>query len=125
MFEVEYCNNPELGDIHSTDIKYDYTFDVEFNAKLKDLDKFLFLVDMHTIINSCGDDLLSITIDDFDEFWKINKQLLNFVNAIYCYKEYVDSYEPSLKLITEKYYNMKNGIDLYVILEIILFINRL
>ena len=82
MFEVEYCNNPELGDIHSTDIKYDYTFDVEFNAKLKDLDKFLFLVDMHTIINSCGDDLLSITIDDFDEFWKINKQLLNFVNAI-------------------------------------------
>ena len=72
MFEVEYCNNPELGDIHSTDIKYDYTFDVEFNAKLKNLDKFLFLVDMHTIINSCGDDLLSITIDDFVEFWKIN-----------------------------------------------------
>lgn len=107
MFEVEYCNNPELGDIHSTDIKYDYTFDVEFNAKLKDLDKFLFLVDMHTIINSCGDDLLSITIDDFDEFWKINKQLLNFVNAIYGYKEYVNSYEPSLKPITEKYYDMK------------------
>lgn len=107
MFEVEYCNNPEVGDIYSTDIKYDYTFDVEFNAKLKDLDKFLFLVDMHTIINSCGDDLLSITIDDIDEFWKINKRLLNFANAIYGYKEYVNSYEPPLKSITEKYYNMK------------------
>ena len=44
MFEVEYCNNPELGDIHSTGIKYNYAFDVEFDAKLKDLDKFLFLV---------------------------------------------------------------------------------
>lgn len=107
MFEVEYCNNPELGDIHSTGIKYNYAFDVEFDAKLKDLDKFLFLVDMHTIIDSCGDDLLSINIGDFDEFWKINKRLLNFVNAVYGYKEYVNSYEPSLKSITEKYYNMR------------------
>lgn len=107
MFEVEYCNNPELGDIHSTGIKYNYAFDVEFDAKLKDLDKFLFLVDMHTIIDSCGDDLLSINIGDSDEFWKINKRLLNFVNAVYGYKEYVNSYEPSLKSITEKYYNMR------------------
>lgn len=107
MFEVEYCNDPEWGDIHSTGIKYDYAFDVEFDAKRKDLDKFLFLVDMYTIINSCGNDLLSITIGDFDEFWKINKRLLNFVNAIYAYKEYVNSYEPSLKSITEKYYNMR------------------
>lgn len=107
MFEVEYCKNPEIGDIHSTDIRYDYDFDVEFDAKLKDLDKFLFLVDMHTIIDSCGDALLSVTIDDFDEFWKINKLLLNFVNAVYGYKEYVNSYEPSLKPITEKYYNAK------------------
>ena len=107
MFEVEYCNNPELGDIHSTDIKYDNTFDMEFDAKLKALEKFMFLVDMYTIIDSCGDDLLSITIDDFDEFWKINKRLLNFVNSVYCYKEYVNSYEPSLKSITEKYYNMR------------------
>lgn len=107
MFEVEYCNNPEIGDIHSTGIRYDYEFDKEFDTKLKDLDKFLFLVDMHTIIDSCGDDLLLATIEDFDEFWKINKLLLNFVNAVYGYKEYVNSYEPSLKSVTEKYYNMK------------------
>ena len=107
MFEVEYCNNPENGNIYSAGIKYDFEFDKEFDAKLKALDKFLFLIDMHTIIDSCGDDLLSVTIDDFDEFWKINKLLLNFVNSVYGYKEYVNSYEPSLKSITEKYYDMK------------------
>lgn len=105
MFEVEYCDNPDVVDIHSTGIKYDYEYDVKFDAKLKDLDKFLFLLDMHMIIDSCGSDLLTITIEDFDEFWKVNKLLLNFVNAVYGYKEYVNSYEPSLKSITEKYYN--------------------
>ena len=107
MFEVEYCNDPENVNIHSTGIRYNYEFDKKFDAKLKDLDRFLFLVDMHTIIDSCGDDLLAITIDDFDEFWKLNKLLLNFVNAVYGYKEFVNSYVPSLKPITEKYYNMK------------------
>lgn len=42
MFEVEYCSDPTLGDIYSTGIKYEYAFDVEFDEKLKDLDKFLF-----------------------------------------------------------------------------------
>lgn len=107
MFELEYCSNPEIGELHSSGIKFDYQYDVEFDSKLKTLDKFLFLVDMHTIIDSCAKDFLEITIDDFDEFWKINKRLLNFVNAVYGYKEYVNSYEPSLKSITEKYYNMK------------------
>ena len=104
MFELEYCSNPEIGELHSSGIKFDYQYDVEFDSKLKTLDKFLFLVDMHTIIDSCAKDFLEITIDDFDEFWKINKRLLNFVNAVYGYKEYVNSYEPSLKSITEKYY---------------------
>lgn len=107
MFELEYCSNPEIGELHSSGIKFDYQYDVEFDSKLKTLDKFLFLVDMHTIIDSCAKDFLEITIDDFDEFWKINKRLLNFVNAVYGYKEYVNSYEPSLKSIIEKYYNMK------------------
>lgn len=107
MFEVEYCSDPTVGDIHPTGVKYEYAFDVKFDEKLKDLDKFHFLIDMHIIIDSCGSDLLSITIDDFDEFWKINKRLLNFVNAVYSYKEYVNSYKPSLKSITEKYYNQR------------------
>lgn len=87
MFELEYCSNPEIGELHSSGIKFDYQYDVEFDSKLKTLDKFLFLVDMHTIIDSCAKDFLEITIDDFDEFWKINKRLLNFVNAVYGYKE--------------------------------------
>ena len=66
MFELEYCSNPEIGELHSSGIKFDYQYDVEFDSKLKTLDKFLFLVDMHTIIDSCAKDFLEITIDDFD-----------------------------------------------------------
>ena len=36
-----------LERLHSSGIKFDYQYDVEFDSKLKTLDKFLFLVDMH------------------------------------------------------------------------------
>ncbi|MCI6767586.1 hypothetical protein [Porcincola intestinalis] len=107
MYELEYCNNPEVGALHSSGRRLEQTIGQEFDSKLKDLDKFIFLVDMHTIIESCAKDLVSVSITDFDEFWRINKLLLNFVNAVYSYKEYVNSYDPPLKAITEKYYNMK------------------
>lgn len=106
MFEVEYCDDPNNVELNSADIKYDLKFADEFDKKLTCLDKCMFLVDMYTIIESCGAELLSICIVE-DEFWKINKCLLNFVNAIYAYKEYLSNYEPSLESITSKYYNKK------------------
>ena len=35
MFELEYCSNPEIGELHSSGIKFDYQYDVEFDSKLK------------------------------------------------------------------------------------------
>lgn len=29
MFELEYCSNPEIGELHSSGIKFDYQYDVE------------------------------------------------------------------------------------------------
>ena len=108
MYEVEYCNNPEQGEIKSANITLDDDFYSEFEQRLKDLDRFIFLVDMHTIIESCAEDLMNISIEDFDMFWKINKCLLNYVNAVYGYKEYVNSYDPPLSVITEKHYKQKS-----------------
>ena len=102
MFILEYCDDPEKGEIIASTTQFDYEFNRVFDSKLHDLDKFLFLVDMQIIIEACAEDLLVAEIDNLDEFWRINKTLLNFVNAIYGYKEYVNSYEPSLKAVTEK-----------------------
>lgn len=107
MFVQEFCDEPEKAQLHESGKKYDYPFDKEFDAKLNNLDRFLFLVDMHKIIESCAEDLRESSLEDMDDFWKINKLLLNFANAVYSYKEYVNSYEPSLKPITESYYNKK------------------
>lgn len=106
MFVLEFCDNPEKGQLHTTEKKYNDSFDKEFDVKVDNLDRFLFLVDMHRIIESCAWDLINVTLED-EDFWKINKLLLNFANAVYSYKEYVNSYEPSLKPITERYYNKK------------------
>ena len=31
MFELEYCSNPEIGELHSSGIKFDYQYDVEID----------------------------------------------------------------------------------------------
>ena len=107
MYEVEYCNKPENGEIKSAHQQLDNCFCDGFHKKLKDLDRFIFLVDMHTIIESCAEDLKNIAIDDFDMFWKVNKRLLNYVNAVYGYKEYVNNYDPPLSVITESHYKQR------------------
>ena len=40
MFELEYCSNPEIGELHSSGIKFDYQYDVEFDSKLKTLEDY-------------------------------------------------------------------------------------
>lgn len=107
MYDVEYCSNLEKIEIKSAHQKLNNSFCNDFQKRLKDLDRFIFLIDMYIIIESCAEDLKCITIEDFDMFWKINKCLLNYVNAVYAYKEYVNNYDPPLSVITEYYYKPK------------------
>ena len=36
MFELEYCSNPEIGELHSSGIKFDYQYDVVILSILVD-----------------------------------------------------------------------------------------
>lgn len=67
-------------------------FREEFDRKLACLDKFIYLTQLFQILNSCHKDFLSVSGVKKDEFWKINKYLLNYVNSVYSYKEYVSCY---------------------------------
>ncbi len=74
--------------------------------RLSGLDRFIYLTDMFKIIESCSADLFAIDPQKGIQFWEINKCLLNYVNAVYSLKEYVNNYAPPLKSVTESYYNL-------------------
>ena len=104
MFVLEYCDDPNKPVLQAGNIKYESDFQQEYIDKLKEIDRFTYLIDMYTIMESCAEDLISIKIEDVNDFWKVNKALLNYVNAVYSYKEFVNSYDPPLREIKEKYY---------------------
>ncbi len=107
MFVLEYCNDPENADLHPGNQTFTDSFEKEFDKEINSLDRFIYLIDMFRIIESCSEDLVGVTINNMDEFWKINKCLLNYVNSVYSYKEFINSYDPPLKRITEDYYRSK------------------
>lgn len=106
MFELEYCDDPEKGKLKNSGITYEDTFAKEFENACVVLDNFIYLLDMFKIIQSCSEDLVSVDTME-EEYWKVNKALLNYVNAIYSFKELADGFVPPIKPITEKYYHME------------------
>lgn len=104
MYILEYCNDPEHADLKDGHRNFDDNFPLEFNNALNALDRFLYLTDMHRIIVSCASDFLNLQGGEEVEFWQINKYFLNYLNAVYSYKEFVNSYDPPLKEITDGYY---------------------
>ncbi len=105
MFITKYTDNPgsdeELIPCSGT---YDDGFEEEYETHVRSLDRFIFLVDMFRIVKSCTSDLLNLKGGGDVPFWLINKTLINYLNAVYSYKEYINSYEPPLKKITDGYY---------------------
>ena len=104
MYILEYCNDPEHADLKDGHRNFDDNFPLEFNNALNALNRFLYLTDMHRIIVSCASDFLHLQGGEEVEFWQINKYFLNYLNAVYSYKEFVNSYDPPLKEITDGYY---------------------
>ncbi len=107
MYAVEYCNTPDdINNLNTvTALTYPENFFGEYSNKCDALDRFRMLVDIFRIVHSCSEDLQRLTPSEDLEFWVINKALLNYANAVYCLKEYVNNYDPPLKTITERYYN--------------------
>lgn len=108
MYSLEYCEEPQYGTIYSSGRSLDDSFRTEADQKLAGLDRFMYLVDMFRIIEDCSNDFLSVEASGNIQFWKINKLLLNYVNAVYSLKEYVNSYAPPLKKVTERYYQSED-----------------
>lgn len=104
MYVLEYCDNPENGTIHDGHFSFEDSFSDEYESRIKALDRFTFLADMFRIVKSCSQDFMDLPNGDDIEFWEINKTLLNYLNSVYSYKEYVNSYDPPLKEITDGYY---------------------
>lgn len=104
MYVLEYCDNPENAELRDGHISYEDSFSDEYLARLRDLDRFMFLADMFRIMQSCTADFLELPDGKDVEFWQVNKSLINYLNAVYSYKEYVNSYDPPLKEITDGYY---------------------
>lgn len=103
MFELEYCDDPEKGEIKSSGITFDDSLAMKYEKACRILENYLYLIDMFRIIQSCADDLLLVNTMD-KEYWKVNKALLNYVNAIYSFKEMANVFFPPIKSITEAYY---------------------
>lgn len=97
MYVLEYCNDPENAELKDGHRSFDDSFPSKFEATLNALDRFIYLTDMYRIITSCASDFLQLQGGEETEFWQINKCFLNYLNAVYSYKEFVNSYDPPLK----------------------------
>ena len=114
MFVTEYCTDPDnIGKLYSGSKKYDDSISEEYDQKRKTLDRYLYLVDNYTIILDCSRDLRGIAPHSDDGFWRVNKCLLNYVNAVFCYREFIRSYNPPLTRTADQFYSFDNGKEWY------------
>lgn len=105
MYKTKYTDNPGSNEeLLPCSCTHDDNFATDYETCLNNLDRFMFLVDMYRIVRSCTADLLALKSGQDTDFWYINKILINYLNAVFSYKEYVNSYEPPLKEITDDYY---------------------
>ena len=109
MYVTEYCDNPHNILLHCYSKQYDDSIVQECDIRQNEMDRFLYLVDGFMIIRDCAQDIQAISQCSEKEFWHVNKLLLNYLNSVYCYHEFVNAYNPSLKSIVEKYYKRQNG----------------
>lgn len=104
MFMLEYCDDPEKGEVKSSGKTFDDSIAAKYENACRITENYIYLIDMFKIIESCADDLLLVNPWDKD-YWKVNKALFNYVNAVYSLKELAKGFIPPIKSITEKYYN--------------------
>lgn len=100
-----YCSELDEEKPHSTGKQYNDCFSDEYEEILKELDRYVYLIDMHRIIDDCANDIENVYIDNKYAFWKANKCLLNYVNAVFSFKEFIRKNDPTVDCISEPYWN--------------------
>lgn len=86
----------------------------DFESNFLILDDFLYLIDMYRIMKENKEAFVSFQPQHGTDFPELNRRLLNYVNAVYSYREYLLSYDPPLGKIVDDYHR-KNGWYRYII----------
>lgn len=118
MYYLRCSYNPDgdQNEYFNPNVRYDDSFLNEYCNKLEILDRFIYLLDMFKIIEDATTKIEQMTFSDDDNYWKISKCLLDYVNTIFSYKEYVRSFMPlkrngNYKMdnrVNDKYYKEEN-----------------
>ena len=106
MFTFFYAdtNNENLI---SSEYEAEDTIEKDLAEKVDVLDEYVYLASIYRIFLDCADDFKAFRVMQKKDFWKSNKYLLNYVNAMYTFKEYVENkYEKDspVRKIANKYY---------------------
>lgn len=107
MYNSFYRLNPDdTSDLLQFANTYSDDFSKSYNKIIYDFDQFIYLLDTYKILEDCSKDFITFTTNSQEDFWKVNKLLFNYVNAVYIFKEFSNNYsqENELKTIIDNYY---------------------
>ena len=88
MFTVFYVDENDENAI-STDNVFEDSIETDVERRVNFFDRFIYLACMYRIIVDCSKDFEVFRVEKKQEFWRVNKYLLNYVNSIYSFKEYI------------------------------------
>jgi hypothetical protein len=93
MYITQYCddpNNVKQDQLMVTPGEYPDSIFTDYKRRLRIIDKLLYLDDTFTIALDAGDSFVGSIPQGTTVFWEINKNLLNYVNAIFCLHEIIN-----------------------------------
>lgn len=110
MFVTEYCNDPNsiVQLIPGNRVFEDSIFE-EYKSKLRTIDNIIYLDDTFTITLDSGDNLIGGMPQRTTTFWELNRYLLNYVNSLYCFHEFINSFDTYVRDTTDIFWRRKNG----------------
>lgn len=107
MYTVFYADSNNENLI-SSEYEAEDIIEKDLADKVNVLDKYVYLASLFRIFLDCSDDFEAFRVKRKKDFWKSNKYLLNYVNAMYTFKEYLENkYEEGSPVykIADKYYS--------------------
>lgn len=110
MYITRFLDSPTQSFVYLYgDNQYDENVQKTIDDILSKLNRFVYLIDAYTIVKDSSFNLTSVRAQDNFEFWKVNQCLLNYLNAVFCYHEYINHYKPSLDNIANQYWYIEHG----------------
>lgn len=107
MFIEKFCPNPSIikteSDLDTGVRHYDDSILEEYESIATFIDKFIILADMIKIVESCSIDFLTHKLEYEQNFWLVNKLLLNYTNAAYSFQECASKFDTTVRRIFDKY----------------------